>query len=203
MKKIIAAFVFLMITFSACKKENDNTTIEVIEYKTNAPLAGASIALLKLGSFDAYCLCLSPDTILSVQTDASGSCTVSTQNFNKADLGISVSKNGYWPATFVVPQTKYELDEIAEVNVHLLNFKSDPSNSFMALSCTGERATSVGYGSGNFPLPSDSTIIVDAFGGQSNSIGWKVYSASGTPLDSGFQKIDVARWGITQVEFKY
>ena len=179
--------------------------IEVVEYKTNLPVADATVIFFKLGSFDLYgCQCWLTTVFLTKQTDESGYCLVTESDFNQATQGINISQGNYWSVGSSKVQTKYELDFIGQVKLHLIKTNSYPDQSFIDVSCSGERITS-SVGNGAFYTSiADSTYTFNAFGGQTNTISWKVYAPAGASiLDSGFHKVDVPKSGITDVEIQY
>lgn len=206
-KLLINALIIALIASTiSCKKNAEKMIqIQVVEYKTNTPIQSATVNLTKLGSFDLNCVCFPDNTFLTKQTDASGSCQVSEADFNSAQRGINVSKDNYWPFnSFPSTQTRYELDFIGQINLHLIKINSYPDKAFISINCSGERTKSGSSTGPPFILVPDTTFTSNAFGGQTNTISWKVYAPTGTPtLDSGFIKIDVAKTATATAEIMY
>lgn len=185
MKQIIrnAILTGFVIFFISDKKNAEETiSIEVAEYKTNAPIPGAIISFYKPGNFDLNCVCTPPTEFLTTQTDANGYGVVTETDLNNATYGLDISTKNYFRIGLSFPiKTRYELDFIAVVSLHLIKTNVYSGKTFMNISLNGER-TGSSAGTDNFFSPSDSTFSVQACGGQTNTIRWIIFDSAGTTI---------------------
>lgn len=195
----------LIIGLISCKKNAEKMiTIEVVEYKTNIPISGATVEFYKPGDSIPSCNCRDVEKFLTKQTDASGKCTATEADFIKASDLISVSKENYWWSAVTPNKTRCELSPVGQIALHVIPMNSYPVGSFMGVSCHGYQDVSRLINLDEFFVPVDSSFIFNAFGGQTNTIAWTVYNPSSTSiLDSGSLQIEVAKSGITNAELKY
>ncbi|HXB43205.1 MAG TPA: hypothetical protein VNV85_04080 [Puia sp.] len=210
MKKPLGRVLLAALTICcvSCKKDSEKIIkIEVVEYKTNTPIPAATLDFYEMGDFHQLCLCWDARIFLTKQTDANGACSFSETDFNQAVDGTVLSKENYWTLKIESAiQTRYEMELVCALKLHLIKINSYPEKAYMTLLCNDERFVNgtVPNGAGAFFLPSDTSFTCNAFGNQSNTVSWKVYDPVGASvLDSGFQKIDVAKSGITEAEIKY
>jgi len=220
MKISITGIVFVLV-FSfmiSCKKTNDNSdptkTIQVTEYKSNLPLQGAVVY------FDKWVLnWISGGYILmpmdSKTTDQSGSVKIVESVFNQT-AQIRISKGNYSPYSYSenpLHTSEFSIDPIGHLKLHLVDTSVLPVNTFILLSVFSERSGTNSNPSfktqvGIFPIPVDTTLTMDVFGGQKNRILLTLNQPDGLPipgLRASFVdvNIDVNRDGITELEIKY
>jgi len=82
----------------SCIKTSPKVTtylVQVKEYKTNVPLPGVKIALLRCSNYDVASTCTDTSTIAAYITDDKGEHTITEDELLKADKGILLSKLRY------------------------------------------------------------------------------------------------------------
>ena len=193
----------------SCKKSESNlTTITVVEFGTNKPVAHAQIDLYQ-GENCTWGLC----TYLKVGevgVDENGNAHI-PENIGK----IGIRANGYFEIKyFFLKGQVIALDLIGQVKIHCRKTNSYPAGSTFGVNIQGENISDrypireYVYKSDHadfyFPVNGDSTIITKAFGEQVNSITWFVLDSSGTSIMFGGPlQIAVPRTGIAELEINY
>jgi hypothetical protein len=215
MKISITSIVFVLV-FSfmiSCKKTNDNSkTIQVTEYKSNLPLQGAVVYFDKwvLNFISGGYIYLPID---SETTDQSGSVKIAESVFNQT-AQIRISKGNYHPYSYSenpLHTSEFSIDPIGHLKLHLVDTSVLPVNVFILLSVSSERS---GTNSNSLfktqvridPIPVDTTLNMDDFGGQKNRVLLTFNQDVGLPVllpGSWVNFVDVSRDGITELEIKY
>jgi hypothetical protein len=153
-------------------QEERRYEFEVLEYKTNLPIAAAKIDLFACIQYDAVFGCRSTGIVSSKLTDANGHCSFTATEYNKADKGIRVSKAGYWSQgggsgkNYLVPE--------ASLSLHIVRDNNYPDTSYMSVSINGP----FGISFLSFKAPADSIITIKAFGNENNDTKWSVFTRS-------------------------
>src|SRR5664279_2720541 len=188
MKTIYCCFLLIVIIFSdSCSKKNDTTTasssitIQVVEYKTESPIVGASVEY-----FTPCPLCaIQPalNRVFSSKTVFDGKCDVPESIFNNTGYGIVITPPSppqttppidyyYWPTGSPAVHSsakKYVLPVTGDERLHLLKINDFPKGHYMKIFAQGELASfqviDVAYING---FPADSTFDFYTYKGQTN-----------------------------------
>lgn len=175
MKKLNLLKILLVVMLISCSKSKEKGTgqipdqIEVLEYKTNIPLASVQIDLYHCSNYDAVFGCLAKQIFSTEFTDNTGKYTFKSGELNRADEGIVLHKATYWDTNggsgtiFMSPE--------AWIDLHLTRQNNYPDTSLFRFIVTGE------YGRVNlitFQSPADTVVKVRAFGNETNTIDWQV-----------------------------
>ena len=169
-------FLFLNLLY-ACSKSDDVAppqpahVFEVLEYKTNIPIAGAKVDLYTCTRYDAVFGCRTTGIFSSKITDAKGLCSFTNTEY-KADEGVKVSKSGYWTREGGV---KTYLQPEAFLNLHIKKQNNYPDTSYISIEISSEMGQ-VSFLS--LKAPADSIINIKAFGNQNNNTKWTVFTRS-------------------------
>ena len=169
---------FTVFTYS-CSKSNDVLTeqpghqFEVLEYKTNTAISGATVVLYTCARYDAVFGCRATGFLASKVTDVKGTCTFTDTELRKADEGIKISKEGYF-AINGHPGTNY-LQPEALLNLHIQRQNPYPDSSYITIKINGE-LSQVSFIS--FRAPLDSVVSIKAFGNENNNTEWSVFTKS-------------------------
>lgn len=174
----IIPILFSILFITSCTKSIDRDEVErqyefeVLEYKTDMPIAGARIDLLMCTKYDAVFGCRSTGILSSKLTDTKGLCSITASEYDKADKGIKISRGGYWTEdgrsgkNYLVPE--------ALLSLHVKKQNNYPDTSYMAISISGP----FGISFLSFKAPSDSIITIKAFGNENNNTRWSVFTRS-------------------------
>lgn len=169
-----AAATLLLFPFS-CKKNTsaisqEDYQITVLEYKTNLPLPGVQVKLIKCTNYDNEFGCQATGVFTSKTTNSAGIVSFTNGEINKANEGIILHKSGYWDKE-AGGGTNY-LESEASLRIHLRQGHKYPDTAFFALKATSElsKVTDV-----LFKAPKDSTIIFKGFGNEDNPLEYFVY----------------------------
>ena len=218
MKISITGIVFVLV-FSfmiSCKKTNDNSdttkTIQVTEYKSNLPLQGAVVYFDKwvLNVISGGYIYMPMD---SRTTDQSGSVKIAESVFNQT-AQIRISKGNYSPYSYSenpLHTSEFSIDPIGHLKLHLVDTSVFPINIYILLSVSSERSGTNSNPSFTtqvriHPIPVDTTLNMDVFGGQKNRILLTLSQNDGLPVLLPVPRVnfvDVNRDGITELEIKY
>jgi hypothetical protein len=215
MNKLTSVTISTCIFFCSlsCTKDNQKPTvnqetvnIHVEEYLTKAPLAGATISLVKY-YIDYSCFCQMEETYLTKQTDQNGDCQILKSDFDEPGNRMYTSKDSFWSDetdTGANKETRIELQKMGQVWVHIVKTNNYPVLSNFHIDLSGAVPGSVVKAFSSVPLPSDTTITMAAFGGQTNRIHWKVVDNGGADsLGGGHLDVDVLHDGVTDVQINY
>ena len=215
-------FVWVFSFMISCKKTNDNSdttkTIQVTEYKSNLPVQGAVVYFDKwIWNFISGGYIYIP--VDSRTTDQSGSVKIAKSVFNQT-AQIRISKGNYSPYSYSenpLHTSEFSIDPIGHLKLHLVDTSVIPVNTFILLSVSSERSganynplftTQVRID----PIPVDTTLNMDVFGGQKNrilltlSLKDVLHGPLPVPLilpGPWANFADVNRDGITELEIKY
>lgn len=171
--------LYLSVLLLSCTKAltdltdlpEDTYLIKTVEYKTKVPLQGVKISLYRCSNYDAVFGCQSTSLFATHVTDGNGEYTISSQELNKSDEGIVLSKAQYWDIGGGTGENQMEPEALAMIT--LTSNKSYPDTSIFALTCTGELGV---VSSLEFAVPKDSTIRFRIFGNETNDISWTIYT---------------------------
>jgi len=195
----------------SCKKDNQQVSQQIVnihveEYKSHAPVPDAHVDILVI-STDIFCACAVSSLVETLQTDADGICPIPESYFNSSIYGISITKNNFWPSGSDLlisnKPTSYELQRKGQLRVHLIKSNSYTDSPIFYLNCSGELPGTTITPFLAIPLPTDSTFTMDAYGGQTNQVSWKIMTILGDSLTGGINPIDVLATGITDMEIRY
>jgi hypothetical protein len=210
----IIRFLFSIVLFNcciSCKKDNQQVSqqmvnIQVKEYKSHASIPEATVNVIQEG-IDFSCFCLVVTDILTRETDVDGICPIPETYLSSSEYSISISKENYWPAISDFQSSKsalFEMQNKAQLRVHLIKDCSYPDHSLFQMNCTGEQPESTIVPFFNVPLPTDSTSTMDVYGGQMNQVRWKIMdNLTVDSLAGGNIPVEVSRVGITDVQIRY
>ena len=201
--KLIVLSLLLSFIISSCKKEVKKTRIQVLEYKSDMPIKGASV---EFGAIIGTSTTI-PNYLLFFggKTDANGYCDVPDEAIASATL-VSVGSPDYYALTsnYYNFATVFKLDLIGNVKIHLV----DTAGSGMTcrLYIYPERPLSAYYGLLNWELrslpqisiPSDYSFDSDAYGGQINNL--QIVNGRADTINTF---VYVSRTDTTFVEIKY
>jgi hypothetical protein len=211
---LIIRVLFSIVLFNSCiscKKDNQQVSqqmvnVQVREYKSYASIPGATIKVLQ-GGIDISCSCLIGTVILTRQTDADGICSIPETYLSGSGYSLSISKVNYWPAVSDFQSSKptiYQMQNKAQLRVHLIKNSNYPDHSIFQMNCTGEQPESTIVPFFNILLPTDSTFTMDVYGGQTNQVSWKIMdNLAADSLAGGNIPVEASRVGITDMQIKY
>lgn len=176
----IVSFILLaglLISLVNCSKSSSGSnngtpvTITVKEYKTNIPLPGVRIDLLKCSRYDNVFGCQEVTLFASHTTDANGEYKTTETEINKADEGIFLSKATYFQAAGGTGENFLEPEAFVNLAVKAVN--SYPDTALLQVRAHGE----LGFDSKlSFFAPLDSMVHFTLFGNETNQIYWTVYT---------------------------
>jgi hypothetical protein len=190
-KKKAFILLLLILIIVSCKKEKPSVQIQVIDKITNTPVSGANLVVYKCGIFN--CL-LGTISLFTGSTNENGVCKVPTDSYNEA-VSVNVTKSNYWP--FDGPKGT-SISAIPEgwIRLHILktaNYPSQAKLNITTISSTSSPSASAYAVSYSFNIAADSSVLIRAFGGQSNRMEWHVWDASSPSLNSGNWQQQVPR----------
>ncbi len=210
------AFLCLIIISLSCSKSSSSSSnekdieITVVEYKSNIPIASAIVEYYKpcascsrwLGGYD---------RVFVTATSAGGFAEIPESIFNDPNYSITITPNSltenYWGFSSIpdhTTQKKYELDLIADCNLHLVKTNSFPGAYYIDILAKNERYTMGNILARVYGFPSDTTVAVQPFGGQKNYITWKFYDAADSVISTGGPlEVEVLRKGSPAIELQY
>ena len=176
MNKLQLLKIFILIMLASCSKSKDKevTTnnpqqIEVLEYKTNIPLASVQIDLYRCSNYDNEFGCQGKQIFATGITDNNGKYTFKAGELNKATEGIILHKASYWNTNGGTG--KVYMSPEAWINIHLTRQNNYPDTSLFHIMVAGE----AGIGElTSFNLPVDSIVKVRAVGNEANTLSWQV-----------------------------
>jgi hypothetical protein len=210
-KPAILLTTLLIGVFVSCKKDNQETmeptvNVHVKEFKTEVPLPGAVIAVNAAG-IDFTCSCTIETVVFAKQTDDQGICAIPDKYLSGSEYTLTVSKDNYWSVNSGAGSTKetsYELQVKAQLRLHVVKNNPYPDHSLFQLNCSGEKPESALVPFTKVLLPADTSFVMDAYGGQTNRVQWKILDNLGTDsLGGGTLPVEVARTGITDLQISY
>ena len=209
MKTSIRFYLFpiIMMFSSACSKKEDvkTTKIQIVEYKTEQPIKFTSVVYIDPTIVCGGLIC--NQDVFSGNTDGGGFCEVPANITNNEQNVIQVVyANGYWEFSSRIhsSDTKYELDKYGQEKLHLLKTNTFPKGYYMNIYIQGERSSSNYNASRIYAFPADSTIVIPGYGGQKNSITWKVYDSTDAIISTGGPLLtDVSGTDTNTVDLKY
>ena len=174
MKKL---FYLLLVPVCAaivsCKKEKPTVQIEVTDRANNSPINGARVVVYKCGTFNCY---FGTIDLFSGSTDNNGTCKVPANAYNEAAY-VRIEKANYW-AFDDAKNTSKPIIPAGWIRLHILTTKNYPPQSTLHISITSQLTNSAGSAfqvSNIFNAATDSSVLMKAFGSQSNKIEWQVY----------------------------
>jgi hypothetical protein len=209
----------LILILASCKKESapgDGKTksIEVVEYKTNKPIARASVDYYKVCDFGSppYCYQLVQSTL----TNTDGMCEIPESVFNNFSYGIVISPPPFVPGKDYIywavgseavhsTATKYALPMVGEEKMHLSKTNDFANGYYIEIKAHGELASfSVIDVARVYAFPSDSSFNFWTYRAQTNTITWNIFDSTDTIISSGVPiTVDFPKTGIHEIELKY
>jgi len=180
MKKLPSfLLLYIFILLLSCTKAltdltdppEDTYVIKTVEYKTKVPLQAVKISLYRCSKYDAVFGCHSTALFATHITDDNGEYTIGSQELNKADEGIILSRGQYWEKHGGTGENQMEPEAWAMIT--LSSNKYYPDTSIFELKSTGELGV---VSSLKFTTPKDSTIRFRLFGNETNDISWTIYT---------------------------
>jgi len=187
--QVMKRFIYLLplIFILSCKKENDNeppnekVLVSVKDYKSNQPLSNMAITLYCCTNNDLVFGCIGSSACGSVSTDADGKAFLSKTSLSEAEQGISITGTGYWEHyAYRLLDSVIYMDRVGNVEVTLHPTQTYPTDARLELAFISERGKTA-YAFDNAAVPTGIfTQTLKAFGGQINSIKWRIYSFSQT-----------------------
>ncbi len=162
--------------FISCSKSKEKEIVtdetyqmEVLEHKTNIPLASVQIALYHCSNYDNIFGCLAKSLFATRLTDKNGRYSFTLSELNKSDQGIILKKANYWDVNggtgkvYMKPETWLDL--------HLTRQNNYPDTSLFRFMVVDETGT---VNLISFKSPVDTTLKVRAFGNEANTLNWQV-----------------------------
>ena len=201
--------LFILLIFCSCKKDPPPPTVElqVRESGTNSPVAGARVLLQRCR--DLGCVFGSIDEFDGI-TNGEGICNIPESNWNNVSVSnydLFISKNGYWSEIFPKSNLVKILPE-GWVRMQITRVGNYPEGTTLNISFYAETnppgGTAFGgeYPSYQLEAPFDSSVLLKAFGNQSNKIEMSVVSNS-TVLKHEIYKLQVPRLDTVNATIDY
>ncbi len=159
-------FLVLLISCKKTEEKPDSIEMQVLEYNTTTPLANVGFRLYTCAHYDFVFGCTRVSSFFSGSTDAQGIYRFTSQQLNKANEGIELTKSQYWKGSggegvrYMVPE--------GWLNVRLIKETAYSDTTLFAYKVVGMGAESNRIFIGR--LPNDTTIRMRAFGNQLNTI---------------------------------
>jgi hypothetical protein len=173
MKKLKLLRVLLLIMFISCSKSKENEMatdqMEVLEYKTNSPLASVQIDFYRCSDYDNIFGCRAKEIFARGITDNNGMYTFKPGELNRSTEGIILHKVKYWNTNGGTDK-RYMSPE-AWIDLRLIRQNNYPDTSLFRYVVQGE---SGGGTLVSFKTPIDTIIKVIAFGNEANTLNWQV-----------------------------
>jgi hypothetical protein len=201
--------LFIQIFFVCCskKQETPSVRIQVVEYKTNNPIAGTEVLYVSY-SLPCTSFVCNPD-IYSTTTDKNGYCAIPESVFNNQDNLITIP---YPPSTFYPkPPDQHSSSKIYSVSrqgqgkLHLTRINNYPNGYYIELKLKGEQSSDSELFIGRFyGLDSDSSILFTGFGRQTNSVSWNVFNSTDSLIAKGgpgLIDLDVSNTNETEIKY--
>jgi hypothetical protein len=190
MKKIFFISPLLMaISLISCKKEKSTIQIQVTDKVTNSPVSAAIVVVYKCGVFNCN---LGSIDLFSGVSDNNGNCRVPEGSYNEA-AWVRVTKENYWSWD----ETKSTLKSMIPagwVRMRIIKSGNYSAQAQLTISITSQSTNSSGsalFLAMTYGTPSDSSILIKCFGGESNKIDWQLSDQN--TLSSGTWQQQVPR----------
>jgi len=165
--------ILLLILFISCSKSKENEAatdrMEVLEYKTNIPLASVQIDFYRCSKYDNIFGCQAKQLFATAQTDNNGKYTFKPGELFKSDQGIVLRKAKYWNTGGGTDQ-RFMSSE-GTIDLHLVRQNNYPDTSLFRIIVAGESGTGDLI---TFRPPADSVVKVRGFGNEGNTLNWAV-----------------------------
>jgi len=189
-QKLSSLLIIIGLLIASCKKHNDTVQIKVTDQVTNTPVDGARVTVYKCGAFDCYFGSLD---LFSGITDKNGICNIPSDNYNEA-VFARVEKTNYWSFDAMKTNSK-TIIPAGWIRLRILKTSNYPEGSSLNIFISSQLTNSSGSGFGSnniYHAAADSSILIKAFGGQTNKIEWQVNGA-GTAGNRGSWNQQVPR----------
>lgn len=181
---IIWASIFVFVTVNACSKSGDASladirTLHVLEFKTNSPIAEANVYLNECTRLDPYG-CLADSIIGKLTTDKDGSFQY---NARLNIYSIAASHNNYWSDETGgnTGLSDIYLTPVAYTKIHLKKINTHQPGLLLALELNKDPAPLFSFGiRQSYDMPADTTVLLESFGNNNNSIYWYFTDNAGT-----------------------
>ncbi len=198
----VISLLLSFIIFS-CKKEDRETRIQVLEYKSDLPIEGANISFLSATTGSVPLTTYT--TYFEGNTDINGYCDVPVTAIMRANLVVISSPNYYTLVrNYYDSATVFKIDLIGNVKIHLVDTMG------FGMTCRlyiyAERPVSF-YSNSNFwelrtlpngPISADYSFDTQAFGGQINNL--QIVNSLADTINTF---VNISRTDTTFVEIKY
>jgi len=192
MKKLL----FIVLVLTSCKKSPPSTIdLRITETGGTAPVSNANVSLRRCANLGCA---FGMVTEFSGTTNGDGICKVPQDTWNKIpdwNDAILVSKSGYWSEVFS-KATSVSVIPAGWVRLHIARAANYPQGSILDFQVSPQinpGGTAMGSSSSyQFHTAADSSVLIMAFGNQSNKIDWRVI-AGGNVLNNGTWNQQVPR----------
>jgi hypothetical protein len=200
---------------TACKKSDSvppvyYTTLKVLEFKTNLPLAGAKVEIYKCTKHG-FGGCSDISLLRTLSTDKDGNF----QFDSKLDVFfVNASHQQYWDGSSggetlwgdLLPVTNIYLAPVAYTKIHLKKVNPHASGLSMVLNVKPDSSTL--YGStAAFSLPADTTFAMASHGNINNVVSWYFINGMGnvdtTEMGGQLPSYYINRFDTASVEINY
>ena len=183
----ILSIAMIWLQNAACKKSIDTppvtyTTLKVLEYKTNFPIAGAEVKIYECTK-QGFGGCADLSLRKTVTTDKDGNFRFDARLHAYV---VDASESRYWTGGTggedfggnALPVTNIFLTPVAYTKIHIREINPHPTGIFMALRLVPDSSLLL-----PFPVvfngPTDTTFVLESFGNRKNLVYWYFTDAMG------------------------